>query len=186
MKKIMFVILFGFYTQLIANDCFEIDGDIRCNNDVFEVSGFTVLLKVYNVGRGQVRPELYIFNYHTNSEEGLEGYPIYSEAPAYVYQQFKIGKVKKIYSNTPSGRKAMWQKIKTERVQRAKQQAEVIRSYIAQCEKGATKIAKGNREATELLTKYCFYFIKEYEYKDFFQMEDWEKQFPDLKEKLIF
>lgn len=89
MKKIMFVILFGFYTQLIADNCFEIDGDIRCNNDVFEVSGFTVLLKVYNVGRGQVRPELYIFGYHTNSEEGLEGYP-YSEASAYIYQQFKL------------------------------------------------------------------------------------------------
>lgn len=189
MKKIVFVVLFGFYTQLIANDCFKIDGDIRCNNDVFNVpiegalvkEGYAeiVLLKVYDVGLGQVSWELYRFNYTTDSEEGLKGKP-YGKAYPYVYEFFKIGEVKKIYSNTPNGRRAMWQKIKTERAQQVK----VIRSRISQCEKGAAKIAKGNKEATELLTKFCFHNIKRFE--DFSQMEYWDEQFPDLKEKLIY
>ncbi len=192
MKKIVFIVLFGFYAQLIANDCFKIDGDIRCNNDVFDVPiegplvrpGLveTVLLKVYDVGRGQVSWELYMFDYNTNSEEGLKGKP-YSKAYPYVYEPFKIGEIKKIYSNTPSGRKAIWQKIKVQREKEAK----VIRSYISKCEKGAAKIAKGNQEAAELLTKHCFLHIRlNTDFEDFFKMEHWQQSFPDLKDKLLF
>ncbi|MCH5312858.1 MAG: hypothetical protein J1E28_00445 [Helicobacter sp.] len=153
MKKYLFALLFGFYTQyLMANECFRIDGVSYCNNDVIEISNVSFLLKVYDIGRGQVRYELYVFNYTKESEEALKGDPVALMTDSYFYESLRVGKSKKLYSNTPQGRKIFFASIKKEK----DKEKNFVNTYINKCITGAKRYSKGSEEAERLLKHFCF------------------------------
>lgn len=99
MKKILIVCYFSVFcfSALVANDCVKINGDVRCDYDVFTVYSVPTLLRVHNIGGGQVQWELYYYNEDFYKEDS----PAAIEANTMYYQEFKLGRVKKLGNAKP-------------------------------------------------------------------------------------
>ena len=71
---------------------------------------------------------------------------------SYFYESLRVGKSKKLYSNTPQGRKIFFASIKKEK----DKEKNFVNTYINKCITGAKRYSKGSEEAEKLLKHFCF------------------------------
>lgn len=152
MRKVM-MLLFLMCISLIAEDCFKMNRQVFCDNDVIRLTetGQSMLVKVNDIGGGRVHWDLYVFYFNPTSEQGLKG-EAFPNTSDYYHYQFKLGNVTKIYSNTPAGRKKILKEFENKEKQ--------IKQTAQQCHKGAIKNSNGSQRSQELLEIFCAYSIR--------------------------
>lgn len=158
MKKLMLILLICL-THLGADECFRMNGNTFCNNDVLQIdqTGQTILLKVFDIGGGRVSYDIFAFSFNPTSEQGLLGEAYSGAVPHYVTDQFKLGRVTKLYSNTPNMRKLLLNNLQYKEDAKIKS----VKAEAAKCKKGAEINSKNNAFVKQQLEALCAFVLEE-------------------------